>query len=117
MKNIIPKPIRNMFSRSSGVAGYAQGGIVTRPTLAMIGEDGAEAVVPLTKPSRANQIMHQITNNRSSGGSYVFSPVIHVNGGDRDVGATVKTQIGNCYKDFERFMQRYEQQKLRTAVI
>jgi len=54
-------------------------GIVTRPTLAMIGEDGAEAVVSLTKPSRANQIMNQITNNRSNGGSYVFSPTINVN--------------------------------------
>jgi hypothetical protein len=30
----------------------ATGGIVTRPTLALLGESGAEAVVPLTNPYR-----------------------------------------------------------------
>jgi hypothetical protein len=33
---------------------YAQGGVVTKPTVAMIGEEGPEAVVPLTGGSSAN---------------------------------------------------------------
>ena len=34
----------------------AKGGIVNSPTLAMIGEDGPEAVVPLTKKNNPNGI-------------------------------------------------------------
>lgn len=35
----------------------ANGGIFSRPTLAMIGEAGTEAVIPLNRPTRAAQIM------------------------------------------------------------
>jgi len=35
---------------------FAQGGVVTKPTLAMIGEDGPEAVVPLSKPKAAKRV-------------------------------------------------------------
>ncbi len=34
----------------------AKGGVVTKPTLAIIGEDGPEAVVPLTKPAAAKRV-------------------------------------------------------------
>jgi len=34
----------------------AEGGVVTKPTLAVIGEDGPEAVVPLTKPKAAKRV-------------------------------------------------------------
>lgn len=34
----------------------AEGGVVTKPTLAMIGEDGPEAVIPLTKPKAAKKV-------------------------------------------------------------
>lgn len=37
----------------------AQGGLVTSPTLAMVGEAGPEAVVPLSRPTRAAQVMRQ----------------------------------------------------------
>ena len=36
------------------IPGFAKGGIVTRPTLAMIGEAGPEAVVPLSGPHAGN---------------------------------------------------------------
>ena len=36
------------------IPGFAKGGIVTRPTLAMIGENGPEAVVPLSGPNAGN---------------------------------------------------------------
>ena len=35
---------------------FAQGGIVTKPTLAMVGEDGPEAIVPLSKPKAAKRV-------------------------------------------------------------
>jgi len=102
VSNLIPAPIKSLFSRTSEVAG---------------GIGQPQGIVPTV--GGANQIMNQMTTNRSSGGSYVFSPTIHVNGGggQSEIATTVKTQIGNCYKDFEKFMQRYEQQKMRTAVV
>lgn len=39
--------------------GYAAGGVVTSPTFAMIGEAGAEAVVPLNDPQRAAEVMSE----------------------------------------------------------
>lgn len=36
---------------------YATGGIVTAPTLAVVGEAGPEAIVPLSRPKRAAQVM------------------------------------------------------------
>lgn len=38
---------------------FANGGIVSGPTFAMIGEAGAEAVVPLTRPARAAAVMRE----------------------------------------------------------
>lgn len=35
----------------SGVLGFANGGVVTRPTLAMVGERGPEVITPLTGPN------------------------------------------------------------------
>jgi hypothetical protein len=35
------------------------GGIVTRPTTALVGEAGPEAIIPLTRPGRAAQVMQQ----------------------------------------------------------
>lgn len=41
----------------------AEGGIVTRPTLALIGEDGAEAVIPLSGRNRVPGVGTSIVNN------------------------------------------------------
>lgn len=38
---------------------YAEGGLVTHPTHALIGEAGPEVVIPLTKPARAAQLIQQ----------------------------------------------------------
>ena len=53
----------NLFNRNNsgsnkgplsglGIPGFASGGIVTRPTLATIGEEGAEAIIPLSQLGR-----------------------------------------------------------------
>ncbi len=42
---------------SSLIPAFADGGVVTRPQLAMIGEAGPEVVVPVTRPGRAAELM------------------------------------------------------------
>lgn len=50
--------VANAFRAGArALPGFAVGGIVTRPTIAQIGEAGAEAIVPLTNPKRARQVM------------------------------------------------------------
>lgn len=44
---------QSAYESAMGAGNYAQGGIVTRPTRAIIGEKGPEAVVPLTQRSDA----------------------------------------------------------------
>lgn len=41
------------------IPGFADGGIVASPTVAMVGEAGPEVVVPLTRPARARQLVEQ----------------------------------------------------------
>lgn len=39
--------------------GWAGGGLITRPQMALVGEAGPEAIIPLTKPARAQEVMQQ----------------------------------------------------------
>jgi ABC-type transporter Mla subunit MlaD len=49
---------------------YAEGGLVTQPTQALIGEAGAEVVIPLTRPARAAELM------RLSGLDRMLAPAV-----------------------------------------
>lgn len=60
----------NLLSTASSIGGgtvgklgkasfNAAGGIFTRPTLGVFGEAGAEAIIPLTRPGRAMELMNQ----------------------------------------------------------
>lgn len=49
----------NMAASGNAIGGYAEGGIVTRPELATVGEEGPEAIIPLTDPARANEVLAQ----------------------------------------------------------
>ena len=51
------------FARVSGREGYANGGLITRPVHALVGEDGPETILPLTKTSRAWQLLGQAVTN------------------------------------------------------
>lgn len=39
--------------------GYADGGVITSPTVGLIGEAGPEAIIPLSNPARAAQVMNE----------------------------------------------------------
>lgn len=54
---------RSAFARVSGPEGYANGGTITRPIHALVGEDGPETILPLTKTSRAWQLLGQAVTN------------------------------------------------------
>lgn len=41
------------------IPGYAEGGIVSRPTYALVGESGPEVILPLSDPRRSAQLMQQ----------------------------------------------------------
>lgn len=43
----------------SGLPHFAEGDIVTKATAAIIGEDGPEVVIPLTKPERARELIQK----------------------------------------------------------
>lgn len=61
---------------------YAAGGIVYAPTYAHIGEAGPEAVIPLSQPKRAYEILQQVgltSSQTSPQGNRVESSVYNVN--------------------------------------
>lgn len=51
------------FARVSGPEGYANGGLITQPIHALVGEGGPETILPLTKTSRAWQLLGQAVTN------------------------------------------------------
>ena len=64
----------------SGIPGLAQGGIVTGPTLAMIGERGPEAVIPLNKAGALGGITINVSGGISTGpqiGQAVYNALLN----------------------------------------
>ena len=43
---------------------YAQGGLVTKPTYALVGEEGPELVLPLNKPDRMKKLLDSISSDK-----------------------------------------------------
>jgi TP901 family phage tail tape measure protein len=92
---------RNEGSAGTGtLAVGATGGIVNRPTFALIGEAGPEAVVPLSR-TPGNE---PLTLTRNAGGRKDVSTTINVtvNAGIGTDGAEVGRQIVDTIKQYER---------------
>lgn len=66
---------------------YAEGGIVTGPTNALIGEAGPEAVIPLSKPARAAEIMNE------AGLTSMLNPSINVYIGNQQIDAYIDARV------------------------
>lgn len=81
----------------------AKGGVVTRSTIANIGEAGPEAVIPLRK-----------LDNMVGGGGFTFAPVINVSGGG-DVYNDVKKALNESKAELRREMDRYFADKRRLS--
>jgi len=73
---------------------FADGGIVTKPTMGLVGEAGPEAIIPLNK-----------FNETMSSNSMVYSPNIEINASvssDYDVGRLAEELNRYMYQDYKR---------------
>lgn len=83
---------------------FAEGGFVTEPTYSLTGEDGAEMILPLTKPSRARQLLAELPTRApgllGGGGGTVIRNTkveVHLHGSDLttdDVVDAINEQLG-----------------------
>jgi len=80
----------NMQAGKIGVPAFATGGIVTRPTLALVGERGPEAILPLSARGAGNMTIH-------------LAPVFNFTGGGTPEAnaAAVRTTL----PEFERMLR------------
>lgn len=96
-------------SRSAGTANlrpFADGGIVTRPTIGLIGETGEkEAVIPLSK---LGNVVGQLT-----GGNITYTQVVHINGNANP--DEVKQAMSQSYAEFKANWQRLQKEQRRAA--
>ncbi len=85
---------------------FADGGIVTRPTLSLIGEAGEkEAVIPLSK---IGDVVRNV-----SGGSINYAPVINVTGGN--AGEGVRQALRSGYEEFKAYYKQMVKEQKRLA--
>lgn len=66
IESLVPGPLKSVLSQIPGIGLGADGGIVTQPTLAVIGEAGPEAVVPLNQMPGASPLPEMANSNLSS---------------------------------------------------
>lgn len=97
------------FLTQHPVPAMASGGIVTAPTLSMIGEGGEpEAVLPLSKLER---MLEGISTGE--GGKIVFAPTIEIKGNANR--KDVEEAVEISFEKFKQLMRRYEREKRRVA--
>lgn len=99
-------PTETKQYKNKGALPFADGGIVTRPTLSLIGEAGEkEAVIPLSK---IGDVVRNV-----SGGSINYAPVINVTGGGDAEG--VKAALSQSYQEFKANYSRMVKENRRLA--
>lgn len=85
---------------------FADGGVVTRPTLGLIGETGEkEAVIPLSK---LGNVVGQVT-----GGNITYTQVVHINGNANE--GEVRKALSQSYSEFKANWQRLQKEQKRAA--
>lgn len=100
----LPQAARDQLYRATGrgYRRYATGGVFDRPTYALIGEDGAEAVMPLEKNTGW---IDQLAERLGGGGIVIQFGDIHVNGKE-EVGREVVAQIDSALRQYQIQQQR-----------
>lgn len=83
------------LTRPGGNQAFADGGIVYGPTNALIGEAGAEAVIPLTRPARAAQLLQQSGLDRMLFGGGDISVQVFVGNEELDARTVKIVQASN----------------------
>jgi hypothetical protein len=135
--SLIPAPIKGAVNAvASALPKFAEGGIVTRPQVATVGEDGPELILPLNKPARMQELLSQsmgfkantatniptpvenlsnavsnTKNNNIGGASFNFSPVINISGGDQ---AGIENAVRNAMSDTKNYFERWYNEMKRN---
>lgn len=95
--------------RGGTMTAFASGGIVTEPTLGLIGEAGEnEAVIPLSK---IGQVMRSMGGN--GGGNITYAPVFQISG--RADAETIKAAARDAYAEFKTNYARLQKETARRA--
>lgn len=110
------------------IPGYATGGIVTAPTLAMIGEGGSsEAVIPLKKDDNslslwektgrflgAYESKNETINNSTSKLEFVYAPVVTVRD-SKGIKEVLDKDARMKYQEFNNFMDKWQRENKRRG--
>lgn len=101
---------------------FASGGVVDRPTDALIGEGGdTEFIIPVNQSARSRSLWESagaalgaVGNDSGRGSSFVYSPSITVQG-NADASMLQKV-MNDSAKEFEARMWQYEKDRRRTSM-
>lgn len=97
----LPSAKGNVFDRSGLVESFQYGGMIDRPTVAVAGESGPEAIIPLRRG--ADGRLGVTLQGRGGGGSVVnYAPVIDARGADAAAVARLAAVLAQDRKDFAK---------------
>lgn len=112
----------------NNIPGFAEGGFVTSPTLAMVGEGAySETIIPHNKSQRslslwektgiligAYEKKEQLSSNVSAPIQFTFAPVIYSNDA-KNIGKEIEKQKDIAFREFEKMFDRLLKEKKRRG--
>lgn len=113
----------------NNIPGFAEGGVVNSPTLAMVGEGAySETIIPHNKSQRSLSLWEKTgrligaydkkeqesSNNISSPIQFTFAPVIYSND-TKNIGKEIEKQKDIAFREFEKMYNRLEKEKKRRG--
>ena len=109
------------------IPGFATGGFVHSPTLAMVGEGGAsEAIIPLTGDSNSMNLWEKTgrllgafdnsssSNNTNTTFNFTYSPVVNAKDAT-GVKEVLENDARMSYEQFKGYFDRYQREKYRRG--
>lgn len=105
------------------IGGYADGGIVSRPEMAWVGEGGdKEVIIPINNSNRSKNL-HETAgrmlgvssekSNPAGGGDFIFNPTYNFYGNADQ--AAVQQMQQKTKRDFKREFEAYKRQQKRVS--
>ncbi|AQZ46129.1 tape measure domain protein [Paenibacillus larvae subsp. larvae] len=105
------------------IGGYADGGIVSRPEMAWVGEGGEqEVIIPINNSNRSKNL-HETAGrmlgvssekpNNAGGGDFIFNPTYNFYGNADQ--AAVQQMQQKTERDFKREFEAYKRQQKRVS--
>ncbi|MCY9691200.1 hypothetical protein M5W70_21730, partial [Paenibacillus larvae] len=105
------------------IGGYADGGIVSRPEMAWVGEGGdPEVIIPINNSNRSKNL-HETAGrmlgvssekpNNAGGGDFIFNPTYNFYGNADQ--AAVQQMQQKTERDFKREFEAYKRQQKRVS--